>query len=206
MQIGHTSSNASSRTSTVDARSTSDNALIQAIADGDRPAFEILYVRHHARVLRFVMRIVGNEATAEDVIHEVFLEAWRQAGKFEGKSQVATWLLGIARFKAIGEFRRRPDAEINEDASAAIEDPADTPSTTMDKKERSAVLRSCLSKLTPHHREVINLIYYQGKKIEEVARSIGTPVNTIKTRMHYARNRMAELLVEAGIDRAWVSI
>jgi RNA polymerase sigma-70 factor (ECF subfamily) len=76
----------------------------------------------------------------------------------------------------------------------------------MDKRERSDILQRCLGRLTPLHREVINLTYYQGKKIEEVAQSIGAPINTIKTRMHHARLRMAELLAEAGVDRAWVAI
>ena len=76
----------------------------------------------------------------------------------------------------------------------------------MEKRQRSAILQNCLAKLTPIHREVINLIYYQGKKIEEVAQSTGTPINTIKTRMHHARLRMADLLAEAGIDRAWAAI
>jgi len=76
----------------------------------------------------------------------------------------------------------------------------------MEKRERSAILQKCLAKLSPIHRDVINLIYYQGKKVEEVAQFTGTPISTIKTRMHYARNRMAELLAEAGVDRAWAEI
>jgi RNA polymerase sigma-70 factor (ECF subfamily) len=76
----------------------------------------------------------------------------------------------------------------------------------MDKRERSDILQKCLARLTPLHREVINLIYYQGKKVEEVAQFTGAPINTIKTRMHHARNRMGELLAEAGVDRAWVVI
>ena len=81
-----------------------------------------------------------------------------------------------------------------------------TCSISMEKRERSDVLQRCLAKLTPLHREVINLIYYQGKKVEEVAQFTGAPVNTIKTRMHHARNRMSELLAEAGVDRAWAAI
>ena len=68
------------------------------------------------------------------------------------------------------------------------------------------ILHRCLAKLSPQHREVIHLVYYQEKKIEEVARFIGAPINTIKTRIFYARSRMAELLMEAGVDRAWVTI
>ena len=143
---------------------------------------------------------------AEEIVNEVFLEAWRGADQFEGRSQVATWLLAIARFKSITESRRRAEAPLDDKVAAVIEDAADTPSMALEKRERSDILQRCLAKLTPLHREVINLIYYQGKKIEEVAQFTGAPVNTIKTRMHHARLRMAELLSEAGIDKAWVAI
>jgi RNA polymerase sigma-70 factor (ECF subfamily) len=176
------------------------------IADEDKRALKLLYMRHHDRVRRFVMHLTGNESTAEEIVNEVFLEAWRHAGEFEGRSQVATWLMSIARFRAISECRRRSEAQLDERSAAIIEDPSDTPAVSMDKRERSDILQRCLGRLTPLHREVINLTYYQGKKIEEVAQSIGAPINTIKTRMHHARLRMAELLAETGGDRAWVAI
>jgi RNA polymerase sigma-70 factor (ECF subfamily) len=136
----------------------------------------------------------------------VFLSAWRHADTFEERSQVGTWLLSIARFKAVTECRRRKEMPLDGQAMAVIEDPADSPATSAEKRERSDILQTCLARLTPIHREVINLIYYQGQKLEEVARSTGAPVATIKTRLHYARNRMAELLAEAGVDRAWMAI
>src|SRR6185503_3556424 len=82
-------------------QTTSDEVLIGRIAGGDRLAMQVLFARHHVRVYRFVLRFVRNEATAEDLISEVFLDVWRQAGKFEGRSSVSTWMLSIARFKAL---------------------------------------------------------------------------------------------------------
>src|SRR2546421_8484147 len=102
-------------------QSTPDEVLIGRIANGDRLAMQVLYARYHVRVFRFVVRLVRDEATAEDVISEVFLDVWRQAGRFEGRSTVSTWLLAIARFKAISALRRRPDEELDEEAAAAIE-------------------------------------------------------------------------------------
>ena len=90
-------------------QTTSDEVLISRIAGGDRLAMQVLYARHHLRVYRFVLRLVRNEATAEDLISEVFLDVWRQAGKFEGRSAASTWMLSIARFKALSALRRRPD-------------------------------------------------------------------------------------------------
>jgi RNA polymerase sigma-70 factor (ECF subfamily) len=206
MQIGLTQLSTTTKSSTTAPAELSDKALVQLIADEDKRALKLLYVRHHDRVRRFVTRLTGNESTAEEVVNEVFLEAWRHAREFEGRSQVATWLLSIARFKAITECRRRSESQLDESAAAVIVDPCDTPAISMDKRERSDILQKCLAKLTPIHREVINLIYYQGRKIEEVAQFTGAPINTIKTRMHHARLRMAELLAEAGVDRAWVAI
>ncbi|HEY6256782.1 MAG TPA: sigma-70 family RNA polymerase sigma factor [Xanthobacteraceae bacterium] len=206
MGIGHTQSNTSSTLSGTAASQISEESLIRLIARGDKGALEVLYIRDHVRVYRFVMRLVADESTAEEIVNEVFLEAWRHADKFEGKSRVTTWLLAIARFKALTALRQRSDAQLDDQVAAAIEDPADSPSIAVGKKERSEIVQRCIAKLAPQHREVINLIYYQGNKVEEVARCIGAPINTIKTRMHYARNRMAELLADAGVDGAWVTI
>ena len=184
---------------------TSDAALIQSVAEGDKAAFKLLYLRHRERVYRFVARLSGSESTADETVNEVFLAVWRDAGQFEGRSQVATWLLSIARFKVLTQSRRRSEAPLDERAVALIEDPADGPAACIEKRQRSDILQRCLQKLTPSHRDVINLIYYQGKKIEEVARLSGTPVATIKTRLHYARNRLTDLLSEAGVDRGWAA-
>jgi len=78
-------------------QSTPDEVLIGRIANGDRLAMRVLYARYHVRVFRFVVRLIRDEATAEDVISEVFLDVWHQAGRFEGRSTVTTWLLAIAR-------------------------------------------------------------------------------------------------------------
>jgi RNA polymerase sigma-70 factor (ECF subfamily) len=181
----------------------SDEVLIARIAKGDRLAMQVLYGRHHVRVFRFGLRLVRDEQVAEDLISEVFLDVWRQAGKFEGRSAVSTWLLAITRFKALSALRKRKDAELDEEAAAAIEDPSDDPETTAQKKDTSVVLRKCLEALTPDHREIIDLVYYHEKSVEEVAEIVGIPENTVKTRMFYARKKLAELLKAAGIERGW---
>jgi RNA polymerase sigma-70 factor, ECF subfamily len=184
-------------------QSTSDEVLIGRIANGDRLAMQVLYARYHVRVFRFVVRLVRDEATAEDLISEVFLDVWRQAGRFEGRSTVSTWMLAIARFKAISALRRRSDEELDEDAACAIEDPSDDPATALEKKDKSVVIRKCLMGLSAEHREIVDLVYYHEKSVEEVADIVGIPVNTVKTRMFYARKRLAELLKAGGIERGW---
>jgi RNA polymerase sigma-70 factor (ECF subfamily) len=184
-------------------QATSDEVLIGRIASGDRLAMQVLFARHHVRVFRFVLRLVRDEAGAEDLISEVFLDVWRQAGKFEGRSAVSTWLLAIARFKALSALRRRTDVELDDETAEAIEDSSDTPEVTLEKKDKSAVIRKCLEKLSAEHREIIDLVYYHEKSVEEVALIVGIPENTVKTRMFYARKRLAELLKALGIERGW---
>jgi len=184
-------------------QTSSDDVLIARIASGDRLAMQVLFARHHVRVYRFVLRLVRNEATAEDLISEVFLDVWRQAGKFEGRSAVSTWMLSIARFKALSALRRKPEQELDDETAAAIEDQADDPEVTLAKKDKGAALRQCLTALSAEHREVVDLVYYHEKSVEEVARIVGIPEATVKTRMFYARKKLSELLREQGIDRGW---
>src|SRR5262245_45125353 len=86
---------------------TPDAALIRLIAAGDKHAMQILFARHNVRVFRFVLRFVRDKSAAEDLVSEVFLDVWRQAGRFQGRSQVTTWLLAIARNKALSALRGR---------------------------------------------------------------------------------------------------
>src|SRR5687767_1488453 len=182
-------------------QATSDEVLIQRVAGGDRLAMQVLFARHHVRVYRFVLRLVRNEATAEDLISEVFLDVWRQAGRFEGRSAVSTWLLAIARFKALSSLRRRKNEELDDDMAAAIEDPSDDPAATLQKKDRSAVLRRCLGGLSRDHREIIDLVYYHEKSVQDVAEIVGIPEGTVKTRMFHARKKLAEMLAARGVER-----
>jgi len=84
-----------------------------------------------------------------------------------------------------------------------VADSADDPEIALQKKSRSELLRQAVIKLSPDHREIIDLIYYHEKSVEEVAQIVGIPEATVKTRMFYARKRMAELLKQQGVDRGW---
>jgi len=184
-------------------QTTSDEALIERIAAGDKLAMQVLFARHQVRVYRFVLRLVRDQSVAEELVGEVFLDVWRQAGRFEARSTASTWLLAIARYKALSALRRRTDQELDDDKAATIEDPGDSPEVAALKKNKGDVLRQCLTALTPEHREIIDLVYYHEKSVEEVAQIVGIGENTVKTRMFYARKRLSELLKAAGIDRGW---
>jgi RNA polymerase sigma-70 factor (ECF subfamily) len=193
--------NAQASQSIIAAQATSDGMLLESIADGNRTAMHILYCRHNVRVYRFILRLVRDATTAEDLVSQVFLDVWRTAGQFQGRSQVSTWLLSIARFKALTAMRQRRFEDIDQEDVRQIPDDTDTPETALDRSDTSAILRACVAKLSPAHREIINLVYYHEKSVEEVGQIIGIPQSTVKTRMFYARKQLADLLKGAGVDR-----
>ncbi|MCK1738604.1 sigma-70 family RNA polymerase sigma factor [Bradyrhizobium sp. 138] len=193
--------NAQASQSIIAAQATSDDMLLESIAGGNPTSMHILYCRHNVRVYRFILRIVRDATAAEDLVSQVFLDVWRTAGQFQGRSQVSTWLLSIARFKALTAMRQRRFEDIDQEDVRQIPDDAETPETSLDRSDTSAILRACVQKLSPAHREIINLVYYHEKSVEEVGQIIGIPQSTVKTRMFYARKQLAELLKGCGVER-----
>jgi RNA polymerase sigma-70 factor (ECF subfamily) len=180
-----------------------DRALVDRVAKGDRAAVRLLFLRHLARVYRFVARQTGSEMMADDIANEVFLELWRQAPGFEGRSEVSTWLLGIARFKALSLLRKKKEDWIDDEAAAAVPDGADTPEVVTMKEDKAAALRRFVNALPEEHRVVIDLAYYHGQSVSEIGEVLDIPVATVKTRMFYARKKLGEALKAAGYDRGW---
>jgi RNA polymerase sigma factor (sigma-70 family) len=131
------------------ASDTSDEMLVKRIAAGEKFAMQVLFARHRTPVYRWLLRLVGNETVAEDLLSDVFLDVWQQSGRFEGRAAVTTWLLSIARFKALSARRRRTDAELDEAIEATVADIADDPEIALQKKSRNELLRRAISKLSP---------------------------------------------------------
>jgi RNA polymerase sigma-70 factor (ECF subfamily) len=175
----------------------SDEVLIRRIADGDQLAMRTLFARYRVAIYRWLLRLVSDEALAEDLLSDVFLDVWRKAASFEARSSVATWLLAIARYKALSARRQQPHAELNDELASTVADPADDPELVLQKKDRAELLRQSLAKLSREHGEVIDLVYYHGKSVKEVAETIGINEATVKTRMFYARKKLAQLVAMA---------
>jgi RNA polymerase sigma-70 factor (ECF subfamily) len=127
----------------------------------------------------------------------VFLDVWRHAEQFEGRATVSTWLLAIGRYKALSALRRRIEVELDDETAAAIADPTDDPEILLQKKHSGEVLRRCVTALSPAQGQIIDLVYYHEKSISEVAETVGIPEATVKTRMFYARRKLAELVLAA---------
>jgi RNA polymerase sigma-70 factor, ECF subfamily len=176
------------------ASETSDETLIRRIAGGDQLAMRTLFARHRVGLYRWLLRLVRDEALAEDLLSDVFLDVWRQAASFQGRASVSTWLLAIARHKALSARRRRIDAKLDTEIASTVADPADDPEVALQKKNRGELLRKSLPRLSPEHGEVIDLVYYHGKSVKEVADIVGVAEATVKTRMFYARKKLAELV------------
>jgi len=183
------------------AASPPDETLIGQIAAGDKLALRALMARHQVRIYRYALRIVRDAALAEDVVSETFFDAWRHAGRYEGRSAVSTWLIGIARHRALTAASRRPTEPLDCEAARNAVDPSD-PEADVGRRDTGAAIRRALAALSREHAEIIDLVYYQEKSVRDVAEVLAIPESTVKTRMFYARKRLAALVAAAGIGRA----
>lgn len=178
----------------------SDKCLLKRIALGDSDAFKVLYQRHRERILNFLTTLVENRTLAEDVLNEVFIAVWRNAGRFEGRSQPLTWLMSIARNQAISALRKQREVTgIFDEVTHNLADGADGPEAEVDKSVHADLIQRCIGKLSPAHRTIVELIYYQDCSVSEAANILAVPPNTVKTRMFYARKKLGGLLAEVGI-------
>ena len=136
MNMAYTRTGSAAAPAKAAARETSsDEMLIERIAQGDQLAMRTLFGRHRVALYRWLLRLVRDEALAEDLLSDVFLDVWRQAAAFEARSSVSTWLLAIARYKALSARRRRTDAELDDKVAATVADPADNPEVVL-REER----------------------------------------------------------------------
>lgn len=178
--------------------------LIAAIAKGDRQAVRHLYGLTHVRLYRYLVRQLRNEAIAEEVMNEVYLAVWQNAARYEARSAPMTWMLSIAHNKAISTLRKRSETSgVDQEVAEQIADDSDTPEVSLQKLDKAHVIRTCVNQLSADHKSVMDLVYYQERSVTEVAEILGIPEATVKTRMFYARKKLSELLIAAGVDRGW---
>jgi RNA polymerase sigma-70 factor (ECF subfamily) len=174
--------------------------LLRDVARGDASAMRMIFLRHQQRVFRFILRLVHSHDLAQDVVSQVFLDVWRFAHRFEYRSRVSTWLLSIARFKAINAVRRPIYQNLEEFDLSETVDASDTPEMALNRKETGRMLRVCLAELSPVHRQILTLFYYHDCSVAEVSERIGIPKATVKSRLFYARKHLARVLVSAGVS------
>lgn len=164
--------------------------LLSRVAQQDREAFRELYFIYHRRLNRFISRLTSRHDLIEEVINDTLWTVWKKAGDFRAASQVSTWILGIAYRQALSTLRRA-------NAHALIDDPAGEHLMAEDvqgKQELREWLDDALGQLPLEQRTVIELTYYLGHSCEEIAAIMECPVNTVKTRMFYARRKLKSTL------------
>lgn len=182
-----------------DVADASDEMLIKHVAEGDKAAMRIIFVRYRTKLFRFIFRLLHDRESAEDIVSQVFLDVWRFAHRFEYRARVSTWLLSMARFKAINFMRRKTHQRIEQIDLAGVADTGDTPETAIDRGEVCRILRMCLEELSPAHRQVIDLFYYRDHSVSELSERIGIPQATVKSRLFYARKHLAQALARVGL-------
>ena len=171
--------------------------LLERIGREEQAAFRQLYKAFSRKVYAYVLNMLNDHARAEEVLVDTFYEVWRHPQRFRGDSQFSTWVIGIARRKALMVYRaRRPD-----EAHADLEDIAETTAAeTPDAfaelagKQRREGVQHCMGKLSEEHRECLHLVFYEGMSLAEVAEVQNCPEGTVKTRLFHARQKIKNCL------------
>ncbi len=171
---------------------------ITRIGRGDREAFEELFRAYRARLFGYLFRRIGDANLAEELVSDVLLEVWRGAKQYRGESRPSTWIFGIAHHKAMSAHRKRPPESVELDAAAQVADPGQGPEEAAAGEQRRRRLREAIRRLSPDHREVIDLTFFQGCSYTEIARIMKCPVATVKTRMFYARKKLLDIVGRMG--------
>jgi RNA polymerase sigma-70 factor (ECF subfamily) len=167
-----------------------DNALLVAIAAGDRRALEELYLSYHRRLARFLSRFTPRYENVEEIINDTFMVVWQNAKDFRSASQVSTWIIGIAYRTALKSFRRQK----NHAGTGSLEDyPEQTVDPTLDAEVHDW-LKHGLSRLPIEQRLTLELAYHMGHSLEEIAVITECPVGTVKARMFHAREKLRQYL------------
>lgn len=171
-----------------------DQALLAAVANGDRRAFDELYREYGPRVFRFSYRLIRDQTKAEEVTNDVMLEVWKHAARFEGRSAVSTWIFGIARHRTLNAVRGKTLHLTDMDEAEHVADDTITAEKALDQATSRNALREALNKLSPDHREVLELTFFYELSYKEIAEIANCPENTVKTRMFHAKKRLEPIL------------
>jgi RNA polymerase sigma factor (sigma-70 family) len=167
-----------------------EQALMQRLAHRDRQAMSELYGRFSQPLFAYLVRLIGDPAVAEELLQETMLLAWQKADTFRGDSRPSTWLFGIARNLARNAQRRSqpPILSLEDETSLVGSEGVASPAG------RRLDLAQALARLSPEHREVVQLVLMHGFTYDEAARIVGCPPGTIKSRLFHARRQLREWL------------
>ena len=170
-----------------------DTELIRRVAALDRKAFEILYERYRPRVYRYLSSQIRQPEIIEETVDDVMMVVWETASRFNGTSAVSTWILGIAHYKALKGRARAATVDAGFQETSPAEFNTNSPDAYYERRELTDVIMRALDTLPPEQRAVVELTYYHDLSYREIGEILKCPVNTVKTRMLHARQRLALL-------------
>ena len=176
-----------------------DLALVQRLAAGDDAAMHELYAAYGQRLYAYALRLTDDPAQAEDVVQDALVAVWKSAQTFRGEGRLLAWLLGIVHHTALKSVRHRSQP-ITDEMEERLETGQSSPEQQVERDERSEQVRDCLGSLSPDHRAVLELVFYQGLSLEEVAQVCQVPVGTVKSRLSYARRSLRGMLSRQGLE------
>lgn len=165
-----------------------EHELLRQVATGDRVAFKELYLIYHRRLARFLMRMTSRHDLIEEVINDTLWTVWLKAGDFRGDSLVSTWIVGITYRRALKALRRHGTQR-----PMLVEEVAVAPDVQAEDENRQW-LGQALAELPLEQRMVMEFSYLMGHSCEEIAQIMQCPVNTVKTRMFHAREKLRRSL------------
>lgn len=167
-----------------------DAALVREMAAGDREAFSALYDRHASTMMALALRIVRDRRDAEEVVQDAFVQAWRQAARFDGaRGSVGAWLVTMTRSRALDRLRRRGPVAVTEITENTLVTPP-----TEDTPAIGVAVRKVLDTLPPEQRRALELAYFDGMSQSEIAAHTGDPLGTVKTRVRLGLGRLRDAL------------
>lgn len=175
-----------------------DSGLIRAIAAGDTHALDMLYTRYGPAILSYLSARLYDRALAEEVLQDVMLAVWRSAATFRGESKVLTWLLTIARNRAINTMRKHQVAQTPLDDVFELQSTDTGPQEKVEKHHQAQAVRAALRHLPEMQREILELVFYHQLSGAEVADVLGINAGTVKSRLHRAKEALRRVLYSEG--------
>lgn len=167
------------------------------ISKGNEEVMRQFFMTYSNDVYRYLMSRCGDELIANDILNTVMMTVWNGSSKFEGRSKISTWLIGIARFKLIDHYRKENKHSHDEITDNTPESYSDN-GESLEQQEQAAILRICIDKLVDIQKEIVHLTFYSDMNYHEISKVIECPVGTVKSRMYHARESMKKCIEGLG--------
>ena len=171
--------------------------LLQKIAQGNQSALEQFYQLYESRVYHYALSRLNQTFDAADTLNEVMMEVWKYAERYEGRSKVSTWLLGITHHKVYDRLRKRKNTNLEDDIddfSNILIDEQVNIDAALSGVDDKKLVNQCMGRLSDNHREVLHLAFYEDLHYLEIAKIINCPDGTVKTRVYHAKQILKKCL------------